>query len=167
MGITGRSALAQVFMGSNTLKMAESKFCPVLIIPPGGEYKDLQNVLLTTDLKNVVSTTPSAPIKKILKTFKLKLHIVNVNTDHYVALTEEHEAEKQHLKEMFAEFNPEFYFLHLFDVDDAINQFVEDKNIDLTIAIHKDHGYIHKIFNASHTKNLVYQSTVPVLVIHE
>jgi nucleotide-binding universal stress UspA family protein len=33
MGITGKSALAQVFFGSNTLKMAETKACPVLIVP--------------------------------------------------------------------------------------------------------------------------------------
>lgn len=167
MGITGKSSLAQVFIGSNSLKMAQNKFCPVMIIPPNASYSEIKNVLLTTDLKNVVSTTPSAPIKKVLETFNAKLHIVNVNSQHYIELSEGYAAEQQKLKEMFAEFNPEFYFLRLYDVDDAINKFAEDKNIDLIITINKDHTLVHKLFITSHTKKLAYQSTVPVMVVHE
>src|ERR1700733_15764563 len=41
MGITGRTSLAQVFMGSNALKMAENKFCPVMIVPSNAEYNEI------------------------------------------------------------------------------------------------------------------------------
>lgn len=167
MGITGRSTLAQIFIGSNALKMAESKFCPVLIIPPHCQFREVKNVLLTTDLKNVVSTTPSVPIKKVLKTFHPDLHIINVNEELYIQLSEEYEAEKVKLREMFSEFNPEFYFLRLFDVDEAINQFANDKNIDLIINVQKEHSKLFRIFKSSHTKTLAYQSTIPVLVVHE
>jgi len=167
MGITGKSTLAQVFVGSNALKMAESKFCPVMIIPSNAEYGEIKNVLLATDLKNVVSTTPSVPIKKVLSTFNAKLHIVNVNSEHYIQLSEEHAAEQANLRAMFAEFDPEFYFLRLYDVDDAINQFAQDKNIDLIITINKEHSRVHKLFFTGHTKKLAYQSTVPVMVVHE
>jgi nucleotide-binding universal stress UspA family protein len=167
MGITGRSTLAQVFIGSNALKMAANKFCPVMIIPSNSEYREIKNVMLTSDFKNVVSTTPSAPIKKVLRTFNANLHIVNVNTDHYIALTEEHESEKNRLKEMFAEFNPEFYFLRLFDVEEAISLLASDKNIDLIINVQKDHSLVHKFFKISHTKKLAYQSTIPVMIAHE
>jgi nucleotide-binding universal stress UspA family protein len=167
MGITGKSTLAQVFVGSNALKMAESKFCPVMIIPSNAEYGEIKNVLLATDLKNVVSTTPSVPIKKVLSTFNAKLHIVNVNSEHYIQLSEEHAAEQGSLRTMFAEFDPEFYFLRLYDVDDAINQFAQDKNIDLIITINKEHSRVHKLFFTGHTKKLAYQSTVPVMVVSE
>jgi nucleotide-binding universal stress UspA family protein len=167
MGITGKSTLAQVFVGSNALKMAETKFCPVMIIPSNADYSEIKNVLLATDLKNVQSTTPSVPIKKVLSTFKPQLHIVNVNSEHYIQLTEDYRDEQQKLREMFAEFNPEFYFLRLYDVDDAINQFAEDKSIDLIITINKEHSRVHKLFFTGHTKKLAYQSTVPVMVVHE
>jgi nucleotide-binding universal stress UspA family protein len=167
MGITGKSSLAQVFVGSNALKMADNKFCPVMIIPSNANYSEIKNVLLTTDLKNVVSTTPSVPIKKVLSTFQAKLHIVNVNSEHYIELSEDYAAEQQKLKDMFAEFTPECYFLRLYDVDDAINQFAHDKNIDLIITINKEHSMMHRLFNTSHTKKLAYQSTVPVMVVHE
>ena len=72
MGITGRSALTQVLVGSNTLKIVERKVCPVLIVPPNASFKAIKNALLTSDFKHVSSTTPSVPIKKILKEFRPK-----------------------------------------------------------------------------------------------
>lgn len=168
MGITGgRSRTEQRFMGSNTLKLAENKYIPVLIVPENSKYIGMKNVLLATDLKDVVNTIPSAPIKKILKEFNLNLHVINVNEEHYIALTEEHEAEKAKIREMFSDFNPEFYFLRLFDVEEAINQFALDKNIDLIINVHKEHSLISRIFKESHTKKLAFQSQVPLLVVHE
>lgn len=138
-----------------------------MIIPPGSEYRDVKNVLLTSDFKDVSGTTPSAPIKNILKTFRPNLHVINVDSSHYVAITEEYQAEKAKLAEMLDEFNPEFYFLGWYDVDEAINQFAHDKNIDLIITIPRDHSLIEKMFKGSHTKKLAYHSTVPVLAVHE
>ena len=71
------------------------------------------------------------------------------------------------LKEMFQDFNPEFYFLGMNDRDEAINQFAGDKNIDLIIIVHKEQSIFSKLFVKSQTKKLVYQSKMPVLAIHE
>jgi nucleotide-binding universal stress UspA family protein len=167
MGITGRSALTKVLIGSNTLKMVERKVCPVLIIPPNASFKEVKNVLLTSDFKNVSANTPSMPIRKVLKPFHPNLHVINVDSNHYVALTEDYQAQKSQLLDMFSEFNPEFYFLGWYDVDEAINQFAHDKNIDFIIVIHKEHSLLSKIFGKSHTKELAYHSSVPVLALHE
>jgi nucleotide-binding universal stress UspA family protein len=167
MGITGRSAIAQVFFGSNTLKMAERKVCPVLIIPQQATFSPLKNVMLTSDFKNTAETTPSGIIKDFLDAFKPQLHIVNVDNEHYISLTEGYEAEKQELKKMFADYNPEFYFMRLFDVDEAINLFAESRNIDLIIAIQKNRSFISKLLNSSRTKTLSYHSKMPILVMHE
>lgn len=167
MGITGKSAIAQVFFGSNTLKMAATKACPVLIVPEGAAIADIKNVLLTSDFKNTVNTTPSVPIKLFLKTFTPKLHVINVDKDHYIALSESYEKERDSLKEMFREYDPEFYFMRLFELEEAVNMFAEDKKIDLMIAIQKNHSFMDKIFKTSTTKRLSYHSKIPILVIHE
>ena len=167
MGITGKSALAQVFFGSNTLKMAERKVCPVLIIPQHASFSPIKNVMLTSDFKNTTETTPSAHIKSFLDVFRPNLHIVNVNEDHYISLSEQDEKEKQEMRKMFADYNPEFYFMRLFDVDEAINLFAESRNIDLIIAVQKNNSFIKKILKTSRTKTLSYHSKMPILVMHE
>jgi nucleotide-binding universal stress UspA family protein len=167
MGITGKSAIAQVFFGSNTLKMAERKVCPVIIVPESAEFKSVKNVMLTSDFKNTLTSTPSVPIKNFLDAFKPQLHIVNVNNEHYISLEENYEAEKGELKKMFEDYNPEFYFMRLFDVDEAINLFAETRNIDLIMVIQKNHSFIGKLLNGSRTKTLSYHSKMPIMIMHE
>jgi nucleotide-binding universal stress UspA family protein len=139
MGITGKSAIAQVFFGSNTLKMAETKACPVLIVPESASFNPIKNVMLTSDFKNTFNTTPSVPIKKFLDAFKPQMSIVNVDEEHFISLTEQYENEKQQLKKLFAEYNPEFYFMRLYDIDEALNLFAETRDIDMIIVIQKPH----------------------------
>jgi len=167
MGITGRTTLEQSLIGSNTLKMVNTKVCPILIVPENAKYRDVKNVLLTSDFKNVVNATPSGPIRKVLKPFHPQLHIINVDTSHYVAITEEHQDQKAALAKMFHDLKPEFYFLGLPNIDEGINQFAKDKNVDMIVVIHKDHSLLSKLFVKSHTKKLAYQSEVPVLAVHE
>lgn len=167
MGITGRSALGQVFFGSNTLKMVETKVCPVLIVPEHAIFTKMQNVMLTSDFKDTVNTTPSVPIKDFLSIYQPKLHVVNVDKDHYISLTEKYENEKQKLNELLKEYNPEFYFMRLYDIDEALNLFAQDMDIDLIIAVKRNHNFMEKLFKTSRTKKLSYQSKLPILVIHE
>ncbi len=167
MGITGKSAIAQVLFGSNTLKMAATKACPVLIVPQEAALTDIKNVLLTSDFKNTLNTTPSVPIKNILKVFNPTLHVINVDKDHYISLSENYEKEKQDLKTLFDGLNPEFYFMRLYDVEEALNLFSVDKKIDMMIVIQKNHSFMESLFHRSHTKKLSFQSKVPILVIHE
>lgn len=167
MGIRGKSALAKAFFGSNTLKMVETKSCPVLIVPEKAEIIDIKHAMLASDFKDSLNVTPSGPIKDFLKVFRPTLHIVNVDKDHYISLTESYEKEKAVLEEMFADFNPEFYFMRLYDIDEALNLFAEEKNIDLIIAIHKKHNILDKLFNSSRTKALSYHSSIPILVMQE
>ncbi|MFN8248154.1 MAG: universal stress protein [Ferruginibacter sp.] len=167
MGITGKSAIAQVFFGSNTLKMVERKVCPVLIVPENATYSEIKNVMLTSDFRNTHNSTPSGPIKNFLHAFKPQLHIVNVDKEHYISLTDNYEKEKQDLKSMFAEFNPEFYFMRLFELEEALNLFADEMKIDIVIMIQKNHSFIERLLKGSRTKTLAYQSKLPMLVMHE
>ena len=167
MGITGKSALSQVLFGSNTLKMAETKACPVLIIPENASFTQMKNVMLTSDFKDTLNSTPSGPIKDFLNVYKPKLHVVNVDEEHYISLTDEYENEKQEMKKLLAEFNPEFYFIGLFNLGEAINLFANDLHIDLIIAVQKNHSFMERLIKTSRTKQLTFQSKLPILVIHE
>jgi nucleotide-binding universal stress UspA family protein len=167
MGLTGKSKLQQFFLSSKTLKIVDKNPCPVLIVPPSATFNQVKNVALTSDFKEVDMTIPTVPIKAILELFQPNLHIVNVNSEHYVSLTEEFLGQRSKFSAMFQEFNPEFYFIGTYDFHDTINQFVTDKQIDLVITIPKSHSFIENLFKPSNTKKLVFESTVPVLAAHE
>jgi nucleotide-binding universal stress UspA family protein len=167
MGITGATRLEQIFMGSNTLEMAKEGVCPVLIIPPDAKYRKISNVVLASDFKEIDTTIPVSPLKATLDLFKPALHIVNVDSEHYVELTDEYKAERAKLELMLKNYSPEFYFIRQYDFFDAISQFVEDKNIDLIVIVPKDRSFVSGLFKTSHTKKLAYHSHIPIVAIHE
>jgi nucleotide-binding universal stress UspA family protein len=167
MGITGATRLEQIFMGSNTLDMAKEGVCPVLIIPPDAKYRKIKNVVLASDFKEIETTIPVAPLKATLDLFKPALHIVNVDSEHYVELTDEYKAERKKLETMLKDYSPEFSFIRQYDFFDAISQFVDDRNIDLILIVPKDRSFVPSLFKTSHTKKLAYHSHVPIVAIHE
>jgi nucleotide-binding universal stress UspA family protein len=167
MGISEKDEWRQLLIGSNTLKMAEQNVCPVMIIPPTAKYNGITNVALTSDFKNVGETTPVLAIKTILELFNSKLHIVNVDNEHYVSLSEEYLSERGKMQELFSQFNPEFYFIGMNDFYEAVEQFSKDRNIDLLIVIPKNHSFINRMFSTSHTKKLAFHSSIPILAAHE
>jgi nucleotide-binding universal stress UspA family protein len=167
MGITGATKLEQVFFGSNALNMARQGVCPVIIVPPKAQFKKIKNVMLLSDFKNVKSTTPVAQIKQILDIFKPNLHIVNVDSEHHVQLTEEYKKERDWMEKTFSDYKPEFYFIRMYDFLDATNSFTSDHNIDLIVTVPRKHSFLMGLYKTSHTKKLAYHSHIPVAAIHE
>ncbi|HRN91833.1 MAG TPA: universal stress protein [Ferruginibacter sp.] len=167
MGLTGKTALAQRFSGSNTLKMVEEDVCPVLIIPPDVRYKKIQNVLIASEMRLKEETPALLAVKEFLKDIKPAVHILNVDSSHYISLTSDFKESRDKMEAMLAEFKPEFYFMRLFDFHESINLFSKDKQIDLIIIAPKQHSFFTRLFKTQHTKTLIYQSTIPVLAIKD
>ncbi len=167
MGITGATRLEQILIGSNALNMARQAVCPVIIVPPKAKFKKIENVLFASDFRNVRTTTPLSPIKRILDIFNPKLHIVNVDSEHYVELSSEYKTERNHLESMFAAYRPEFYFIRMFDFIEAISTFSVDHKIDLIITVPRKHSFLKSFYKTSHTKKLAYHSHIPVIAVHE
>ena len=167
MGLTGKTPLEQRFSGSNTLKMSEKDICPVLIVPEDAVCKGISNALITSEMKTGRETPTLLAVKKVLQLFKPSLHILNVNSEHYISLTEEVKEKRDKMEVLLAEFNPEFYFMRLYDFHEAVEAFVNDKNIDVIIIAPKYHSFFEKLFKTPNTKKLIYQTRVPVLMVHD
>ncbi|MFI5133870.1 MAG: universal stress protein [Chitinophagales bacterium] len=167
MGIKGHSSLHDAFMGVNTLKMVEKNICPVMIIPPDATFTDIKNVAFASDFVNIEMTTPTALIRSVLEMFNPFLHIVNVNSEHYVSLTEEYQQGKAAFRELFKGYNMEFYFIGMFDFYEAIDNFIRDYKIDMLLTVPRYHKSAHNLFKISHTKKLAYHSHIPILAAHQ
>src|SRR5665647_533562 len=165
MGITGSSRITQVFMGTNTLNVIRHINCPVMIIPPAAEFTGIKKAVFISDFKDVARTTPFYALKKILDTFKPKLEILTVDSEHYVELTDEYRLEREAMEDKLGSYKPEFFFLRAFDFLDGINQYVETKNIDAIITLPRKHSFLSQLFKTSHTKKLAYHSHIPIIAI--
>ena len=166
MGLTGSTRLVQVFMGSNALNIVKRAIAPVIIVPEHTHSQSARNVMLLTDFKDIDNTIPIDSVKEVLDLFKPRLHIVNVDHEHYVQVTDEYKAERTKLEAKLQQYNPDFYFIRLFDFVEAINQFVTDNHIDLILTFPRKHSFLSNMFKTTNTTKLAFHSHVPIVAIN-
>ncbi|MEQ1678309.1 MAG: universal stress protein [Chitinophagaceae bacterium] len=167
MGAKGTSGLEKVLFGSNTLTAIRHLKWPVISVPPGKQFgAGIKKIGFACDFREVVSTTPSHIIKNFVAAFKAELHVLNVDyhDKHFKPETPEQSAL---LHTLLEECKPVYHFIDNKDVEDGIRDFAEKNNIDLVIAIPKKHKLLEGLFKPSSTKQLIFQSHVPVLCVHE
>lgn len=167
MGSTGHSAVERTLFGSNTLSAIKHLTWPVICVPKGKEFgKGIQKIGLACDFRQVVETTPVSEIRDFVKEFNAKLLVLNVDYDnrHFKPDTPEQSAL---LHTALESVNPEYHFINNKDIEDGINEFAETNNLDLVIAIPKKHRLLEGLFKKSSTRQLVFESHVPVMCVHE
>ncbi len=167
MGITGKSKIAQTLIGSNTLNIVKKNVCPVLIVPPAAKFTRLKNIALASDFIHAPSLAIAGVIKNMLSDHFARLHIVNVNPTHHVSITEAYEKVRNEMDTLFKGYEHEFHFIGLYDLPETLNMFVKDHNIDMIITLPRDHSWPGTLLGQSNTKKMGYQSSVPVLAIHQ
>lgn len=166
MGTKGATGMERVLFGSNTLSAIRHLHVPVFCVPPGKTYgAGIKKIGFACDLRAVVDTTPTRIIRDWVKTFDAELHVLNINTD---GKYEDEKPEQSVLLEtLLGDVRPEYHFIEHADIEDAINAFAEKNNLDLVISVPKQHKLMEQLFKKSSTRQLVYESHVPVMCIHE
>ena len=167
MGAKGKTGIEKVVFGSTTLTAIRHLTWPVICVPPGKEYgKGIKKIGFACDFREVVETTPVKFIKQMVKEFNAELHILNVdnNEKHFRPETPQ---QSFLLHNLLEDIKPHYHFINNADVEDGINEFAETNNLDLVIAVPRKHNLLEGIFKPSSTRQLVFQSHVPVMCVHE
>lgn len=168
MGTSDNSAIEKLLFGNTSIAAARHLTWPVLCIPKGTEYgKGINKIGLATDLEKVEETIPFEIISNFVKAFDAELHILNVETHKKEEPVAEALEQTVVLGTAIRELNPKFHFIENDDVEDGIEDFSEKNNLDLIIVIPKKHSFTEKLFRRSSAKQLVRESHIPVMCVHE
>ncbi len=167
MGAKGKTGLEKVVFGSTTLTAIRHLAWPVICVPPGKEFgAGIKKIGFACDFKQVAATTPVQLIRQITKEFKAELHVLNVDYNNK-QFRPDTPVQSFQLHNLLEDLQPQYHFITDSDVEDGINRFAETNNLDLVIAIPKKHKLLEGIFKPSSTRQLVFQSHIPVMCVHE
>jgi len=164
IGSTGKSAAERWLFGSNAIQTMKHLAWPVITVPVGVVYHDIQKIGLACDLEQVSETVPVAEIGQLVKAFHAELHILNIgqqNKYHPADLST-----SGWLGERLAAARPRFHFLSHQDTDQGILEFAENNHIDLLIVLPKRHSFPEVLVHKSHTRQFVLHSHVPLMALH-
>lgn len=167
MGAKGKTGIEKVVFGSTTLTAIRQLIWPIICVPQGKEYgKGIKKIGFACDFRQVIEITPVQFIKQMVKEFNAELHILNVDYKEQHFRPETPELSFL-LHNLLKDINPNYHFINNADIEDGINNFAEKNNLDLVIAIPRKHRLLEGIFKPSSTRQLVFQSHIPVMCVHE
>ena len=161
MGISGRSGLEKIFIGSDTLNIFQHSHIPVLAVPAKILIEPVKSVLVACDLKNINETIPVNVLIEVLELFKVPVTVLNV--DHHEQRSPDTPLEIFRLHEVFDKYKPRYAFTTNKDIPAGILDYAESNLISLIIVIPKNYNFFGKLFHKSTTKELFYHSSIPVL----
>jgi nucleotide-binding universal stress UspA family protein len=163
MGTTGKSNMEKIFIGSNTIDVAAACKAPLLIVPKDAVFVDIHRVLFACDLKKVMQTTPTRPIKTLIHALNAKLFILNV-AKNKTNFNPDTIAELAALHRLWDDEQPEYHYTDHEDLVTGIMDFAAAQQIQLLVTVPKEYGFFDGIFHSSLTKRLAYHTNLPLLL---
>jgi len=138
MGVSGKSGLEKLLMGSTTSRVLETSEFPVLIVPreaPVG--REVKTIVFTTDLMDIAAI-PVDRLYSFLDAFKAELCVVNVEA---TAEEGKYSPEKKEtiagLHRLLEKYRSSFYFLEGDDTVESILICAKDHKASLIITVPK------------------------------
>ncbi|WP_178984190.1 universal stress protein [Winogradskyella helgolandensis] len=166
MGTKGASGLKEYIVGSNTGDVITKVKCTTLVVPEDAKYKPIKEIAFPTDFNLSYDLLPLQTFTNILKTLEASLRIIHIHKKGGQLNTEQLE-NKDVLNDYFEEFKPSFHFLTNGKVEDAIQCFVESRDIDMIVMVAKNLNYFQSILFHSNVEKITYHTNIPFLVLHE
>ncbi|WP_452600400.1 universal stress protein [Pontimicrobium sp. MEBiC01747] len=166
VGTKGATGLKKHIVGSNTGNIITKVQCNTLVIPENTTYKIPEEIAFPTDYALQYNIELLNPISEILNTFKAALRVLHISRKK-VNLNTSQQNNKELLEDYFNEHTSSFHFLTNKKVEDAIQCFVQSRDIDMIVMVAKNLNYFQKILFHPTVEEISYHTDVPFLVLHE
>lgn len=166
MGTKGASGLNGIILGTNTADVITKVKCTTLAVPGNAKFIAPKEIAFPTDLNLSYNLEALHPLAEIFQHFKASLRILHINKN-----KEDPEEDLDEsitlLKDYFTGIRSSFHYLTNKKVEDAVQCFVESRDIDLICMVAKNLNYFQQIFFHSRVEKISYHTDKPLLVLHE
>ena len=166
MGTKGASGFKKLTLGSNSGDVITKVKCTTLVVPENAKYTIPKEIAFPTDFSMNYNIQTLQPVSEILDTYNSGLRILHLSKKGS-ELNLNQQKNKELLEDYFSNNIYSFHFLTNEKIEEAIQCFVESRNIDMIVMAAKNLNYFQKILFIPTIEKISYHTDVPFLVLHE
>ncbi len=166
MGTKGASGIKAVSMGSNTGNVITKVPCAVLAVPEDARYSRPKEIGFPTDFQLGYDVKVMGNVKELIMLHKSALrflYLSNKGDDLSLLQTKN----REFLKDYFANTECSFHTLTGKKLDEAVQHFVESRDLDMIVMVAKNLNFLERILFRPTVEKISYHTAVPFLVLHE
>ncbi|QMU29673.1 universal stress protein [Adhaeribacter radiodurans] len=163
MGTKGATNFLDKMIGTNTFEFIKVTVCPVLVIPSTTHYSNINHIAYVSDFETD-ETIFLQQLFRFTDSISAQVSILNINNSSH----QNGEANEQTLQNLTKELlNVNLIQVNEADTVTSIHKLVQDNQVNvLAVPIHKK-DFFEVFFQSSISKELVYNSTLPLLALPE
>jgi len=166
MGTKGATGLKKLIIGSNAADVIKKVKCPVLVIPENATFNCLDEIAFPTDYYLTYGVNLLKPLFEIIENHQSSLRVLHISNK-AEQLNISQQDNKDVLHDYFNHFKVSFHNLTNNKVEDAIECFVQSRNIKMIVMVAKNLNYFQQILFHSKVEEITYHTNIPFLVMHE
>lgn len=167
MGSDGPDDVYEFFGGSNTYNALEKSETPMLVIPAGFLYSEINRMVYAYDYLHG-ATIPLAGLMPFVRAMNIELIVLEVLKDEYRKSTEEHLKEEQaKIKYLYGDdLNIKYDAIRSDEIAQGINSYMLRHEPDALALCTHHRNFLARLFHKSVTQSLTSFSSYPVYVFH-
>ncbi len=164
VGSKGRSKLDEFLIGSVTTAIMRGVKKPVLAVPLAAKFKQMNQVVLASDLANSTKSNVVDIMGALKQKFNVKISGATVKADND-PLSEEETLLLNELEKLDS--IDDYSIVRNSNISKAVMDFCESNHADMLIMVAKHTSFFKRFFHKSLTKELVNHEILPILVLED
>ncbi|MCB0572781.1 MAG: universal stress protein [Phaeodactylibacter sp.] len=162
MGTQGASGLKEIFIGSTANGVMKHTSVPVLAIPNGFSFRPIKKVVFAIDAGGISHPGVTSVLVQIAKKCGARAYVF------HQGLGERDDGIDPSIDIYLDDIEHSFHYeLEADGINASINSFVADYDADLLCMVRRQRGFLEEAFHVSATTREVFDSPVPLLVLHD
>lgn len=161
MGMKGKGESNSIF-GSTTVMVMRKSEVPVFVIPPNTRFVPIRIITFASEFD--IEKENYSMIEELAEKYNATLQVVNVQKDEEV-MSVENAIGKMEANLAFVKLDHHFKTVENKSVERGISDFLEKNPSDILAMVAHKHTFFKRVFGVVHTKQMSYQTTIPLLVI--
>lgn len=158
-----RGAGRNTGFGSNTLAVMRNSEIPVLVIMEDKHFYPYSKILFAADLVGYSRDTLLFPLDYFVRQFNSTIEVVHFGSED----TEEKSKVMEDLVAIFGEERCHVEYINEENVLDGLNKTIETHVPDLLVLVNRHRWFFSKLFIKSVTRNMIVDSPIPILILHD
>lgn len=165
MGMKGKGKSSSIF-GSTTTSVIKKTNFSVLVVPEIASYESIDTICYATDLNDKKETKDISVLLKIAEKYNSVIQILNVQKQEG-EISDQEFINKMRTHNNFDGMKRKFNVVEDSDVISGISKFLSNNPAEILAMTARKHSFLERLFGTIHTKQMSYETKIPLLVLKE
>lgn len=163
MGTKGASGAEKMIFGSNTVHVMQRCNVPVLAIPNGCSFTEIESVAFTSNYATICKSSELLPLMDIINNQNSKLEVLHLSDKNYLSQAQDNN--KALLDSCFNNIEHEFIDLEGKDIFKTVQNYIKSNDIKMLAMMSRKHPFLERVFTKHLVETFAFKINVPFLVM--